>query len=339
MIKSYYTFKEFSEKLYTSKSFNLYFNDLRIGILDIETTGLNPESCFFVLGGIISYESNSLEQFFVEDPAKEKEILEIYLKKLSSFDVIITYNGHSFDIPFIIKRASKLGITIDFNLPYNLDLYILLNRYSELRKFLPNLKQKTIENFMGLWSERKDEISGKESVYLYYEYIKSKNTFLKNTILLHNADDLCQLSRLLPIIEKIDFHKAMYSMGFLIKRSVVIGDWINVNKIAYDNKSLIVCGKQGDFPFDFTSYGHENMLYFAKFNKSTNDFNLNIPVEKYEKHFFIDIRNSLKDYKILEKYPSVENDFLIFKKDNSINYLELNHFLILFLKSIEVKQL
>ena len=49
----------------------------------------------------------------------------------------------------------------------------MLNGHSPIKRFVPNLKQKTVENYMGLWQSRDDEISGAESVELYNVYEKN----------------------------------------------------------------------------------------------------------------------------------------------------------------------
>lgn len=80
---------------------------------------------------------------------------------------------------------------------------------------------------MGLWQSRDDEISGSESVELYNVYEKNHDPALGEKILLHNSDDILQLSRLLPVIGKSDFHKAMAALGFpagpLTVRKISIG--------------------------------------------------------------------------------------------------------------------
>jgi hypothetical protein len=37
--------------VYNSRAFQLYFGNMDIGMLDIETTGLSPKNSAFVLGG------------------------------------------------------------------------------------------------------------------------------------------------------------------------------------------------------------------------------------------------------------------------------------------------
>ena len=39
---------------YNSRAFQLYFENMTVGMLDIETTGLSPKNSAFVLGGLAS---------------------------------------------------------------------------------------------------------------------------------------------------------------------------------------------------------------------------------------------------------------------------------------------
>lgn len=69
-------------------------------IFDIETTGLDSFNdritciCLFI--------DNQVTSIWGPD---EKKLLEDFWKKISDFDVLISFNGDSFDIPFLIKRS------------------------------------------------------------------------------------------------------------------------------------------------------------------------------------------------------------------------------------------
>ena len=193
---------------YENPDFDLYFGDKKIGIFDIETTGLSAQNARLILSGFVCFEEGSaiVKQYFAESLSDEAEILEKTYEELEKLDAAVTFNGKHFDFPFIAERARRLGgFTRQLGRRhYNLDIYRLLNKYSDLRKYLPNLKQKTCEQFLGLGGERKDEISGAESVALYYEFLSSEGDAkdkLRSFILLHNRDDVCQLARLFPLLE------------------------------------------------------------------------------------------------------------------------------------------
>ena len=47
----------YDEELYSGNIFRAYFDGLKIGVLDIETTGLDPSRNKFILGGLLDMES------------------------------------------------------------------------------------------------------------------------------------------------------------------------------------------------------------------------------------------------------------------------------------------
>ncbi|NLD19069.1 MAG: hypothetical protein GX663_02320, partial [Clostridiales bacterium] len=125
-------------KIYTNALYDFYFKDSRVGVLDIETTGLNPSVNKFVLGGLYNCQDMVLHQFFAEKRAEESAALLSFVKEVHSLDLVITYNGRHFDMPFIEKRMKALFGSC-LQLPYNLDLYLVLNGHSPIKKLVPNL--------------------------------------------------------------------------------------------------------------------------------------------------------------------------------------------------------
>ena len=158
--------EEWHQNICDSALWSFYFSDMRTGSLDIETTGLDPSRNKFILGGIYDGQSNKLHQVLAENRKEESDALAEYMDVLADLDVVITYNGRHFDIPFIDTRLKKHSMTstLSCSYLYDLDLYQVLRGYSPIRRFVPNLKQKTVEDYMGLWETRTDEISGAESV-------------------------------------------------------------------------------------------------------------------------------------------------------------------------------
>ncbi|MFQ9893130.1 MAG: ribonuclease H-like domain-containing protein [Emergencia sp.] len=313
---------------YQSRIFDHYFGDKPFAVFDIETTGLSPASCKVILSGILLCKGDECQivQYFANEAHDEKEIIEKTMEILSQADYIMTYNGKHFDIPFMETRGKRHGLS--FRSPYNLDLYLVLSGHSQLRKVLPNLKQKSVEMFMGLSSGREDEISGKESVELYHRYMTTKAFALEKTILLHNHDDLIQLRRLLPIISKTDFHKAMYKLGF------PAGPFL-VQKINMAGRDLCVSGIQTSHPIDYISFPTEEKPYSLQMDSASSEFSLQIPGSAAAGSIYFDAQAILKDgIKEIEKYPSVVNGYLIISENGSVNYMEINHFLKKFLVSL-----
>ncbi len=316
---------------YQSRLLDFYIGNIdssKIGVLDIETTGLSPRTSQFILGGLLIYTDSgaTLKQYFAESLEEEKDTLIAFLDDIKNLDVVITYNGKHFDLNFLKIRMQRLNIYPDYQFPYNLDLYLLLNGHSSLRKLLPNLKQKTVENFMGLWSARTDEISGAESVEMYQRFLVTQSEELRRLIMLHNSDDVLQLSQLLPVLEKSDIHKAFFSLGF------PIGD-LHISKISFESKDIKISGHQKN-PLTYCAYDLDNCPCSLNFNRFSEEFYVNLPIIRKSGLIIADTKAFEKDFSDLQKYDTYDNGFVVLKQGNSINYMETNHFIKILMERI-----
>ncbi len=327
----YGTNERYPEAFYQSNIFRLYFEDLQLGAMDIETTGLSPDHSRFILGGLVVPDPQGKKaiQLLSESNEEEPELIRSYLTELKDIDVLISYNGENFDLPFLNKRMHYHHLSGEA-LPFyqSLDLYRILDKYSNFRKLLPNLKQKTVETFLGLWSDRADEISGAESVALYYQFLRTGNPAIRDTILLHNKDDILQLSRLLKAFEKLDLHYIMFHMGFIVINQ---GKKIYIRNIALRKDSIFVSGVHRNISMDYRCYqdSHE-----AVFSRKQSDFTLRIPLKNKMNYTYIDLEAFPYNFSELEKYPSFESGYLLIKRDDTVNYAEVNHLIKLLLKEI-----
>lgn len=172
-------------------------------ILDIETTGLNSHYNKVVLIGILYRENKTtmIKQIFAENTSEEAQILREFSSIFKNFSYLITYNGASFDIPFLKRRFSHNKLDWDFNNIKHIDILQFIRRGGK-KLALEDFKLKTVEKFLGI--DRRDTISGKDSVLLYKEYVKNPTPSIKKTILLHNYEDVYHLNKLLNIFDYID---------------------------------------------------------------------------------------------------------------------------------------
>ncbi len=294
---------------YASEIFRKYFGDLKIGFFDIETTGLSPEKCKAILTGLAVPDGNCIRvsQLLADDPSEEPLLLREFLEDLAALDMVITFNGKNFDLPFMETRCRKAKVHLNRPLPYNLDLYQVIRSHSPLKKMLPNLKQKTVEDFLGLWEHRLDAISGKESIELYYIYAGEKDERLRDAILLHNHDDIVQLSRLVRILDRCNLHSYIFRNGFPL--GGLIADRIELRK-----KSLTITGRQRKECMDARFYGIPDM----DFRSSDRSFSITLPLTHAENLVLADLEQLP-----FEMEGTVEG-FLILAQDRNVCYENAN---------------
>lgn len=82
---------------------------LKIVILDIETSSLEADAGVIVGAGLMGEEGKS-EYLETKRTTDEKPMLAKLLKRLDSFDMIVTWSGRGFDLPFLTTRLLKHGM-------------------------------------------------------------------------------------------------------------------------------------------------------------------------------------------------------------------------------------
>lgn len=323
--------KKIKKSNFENKLFNMYFKDMSIGVFDIETTGLSPDFSKVILTGLLTFQEEEItvQQYLAESLSEEKDVLENTLKLLSSLDIVITYNGRSFDMPYIQARSAHEGLPWRLNHLYNLDLYKIVKGFSTLGQSLPNLKQKSIEKFMGIDNNRIDEISGGDSVVLFKDYLKTSEKVLEDKILLHNHDDILQLNQLLPIINYVDFHKAMSAMGFPVKNLLV-------KSIKLSRNQLIITGLQTKNLINYIKFPDITNPATINFNDFSGSFEVILDLESKGNNLYIDALALNEDVDPIKDLPSFVNGFYVIKTEDKIKYSDLNSFVIWFLNSLEL---
>ncbi len=163
----------------------------RLMLFDIETTGFSPETTSLYLIGAMYYDSSInkwiMKQFFNDDGLSENAILEAFMKFTTNYSYIIHFNGDGFDIPYICKKLNQYKLDYNFNHLTSIDIYKAIRPYKN-SLYLDNLKQKTIELFLGI--DRYDKYSGGDLIKVYTDYLASKNDKLLKLLLQHNFEDV-----------------------------------------------------------------------------------------------------------------------------------------------------
>lgn len=175
----------------------------QILFLDIETTGfISSESAVYLIGCVFYSEGNwIIRQWFAQSPDEEPELIRTFLAFAQKYSYLIHYNGNSFDLPFIKRKASQYGLTCKFNEMEGLDIYRRIAPYKNFLK-LSDCKLKTVELFLKV--KREDTFSGGELIRVYREFIFSHDYNLYHTLLQHNSDDMKGMLEILPMLAYYD---------------------------------------------------------------------------------------------------------------------------------------
>lgn len=215
---------------------NKYFEDNDVCFVDIETTGLSRKYNSIYLVGLLYYNDEVnlwvLKQLFAESLNEEKDLLEVLIELVHDTKNIITYNGESFDIPFINARLQHWNINFDISLENSFDLYRVVRSYKYLLN-LDNLKLKTLERSLGIY--RDDIYSGRDCIDFYYDYIKTGNMELKERVLKHNYDDLYYMPYTMKVLDIIDEERSVsisslnHQLTLYIDEMKIHGDHFIVN--------------------------------------------------------------------------------------------------------------
>ncbi|MBO5153125.1 MAG: ribonuclease H-like domain-containing protein [Eubacterium sp.] len=169
--------------------------------LDIETTGLSRARHQIYLIGMASLVDRNniyVNQLFADRPEDEAAILTHLANDLHTSDVkrIITFNGNSFDLPFLQERARVCAVSLNFDDFELFDIYKeVVARKNMLQ--LQNYRQKTVEQFLGI--DREDQYSGGELIKVYESYVRCPNDEAAHLLKLHNYEDVLGMIDLLAV--------------------------------------------------------------------------------------------------------------------------------------------
>lgn len=182
----------------------------QILFFDIETTGFSGLYNTIYLIGCV-YQKDSLwyfTQWFADTQKEEPKVLAAFFHFMKDFAILVHFNGDSFDLPFIRKRCDHYQLNYHFN---NITSFDIFKKIKPLKKLLSleNLKQKSIEAFLGL--ARQDKYTGGQLISVYEEYLTSKDKALERLLLLHNEDDLKGMPQILPILTYCDLPAEDYT--------------------------------------------------------------------------------------------------------------------------------
>jgi uncharacterized protein len=169
-----------------------FFNLSDIIFIDIETLGLGNTPLFLI--GVATFKGNNLviDQIFTRELNEEKAALHFFGKLLKGKQAMGTFNGKSFDVPFIRRRMERHDLKHKINLPHFDLKYLSQKAFCSL---VFNFKLSTLEKkFFNV--ERIDDVSGDEIPFYYKSYLNTKNIGSVVPIIDPNKQDLISTAKL-----------------------------------------------------------------------------------------------------------------------------------------------
>lgn len=164
--------------------------------LDIETTSLAADMGMLVCSVIRRRGKDSL--FFVDSPKSERRVLDRLSAEICKCDTLVTFNGRSFDLPFIISRRLVLGAK-DLGLApaCHVDLF---DHCRQMLRF-DKLSLDHIARVLGV--EVDATLTGREIPHLYTTYLASRNRQARQQIIDHCVSDVRTLEKLYLRLEPL----------------------------------------------------------------------------------------------------------------------------------------
>lgn len=174
-----------------------FFKPEEIIFIDIETSGLYYIHPVFLVGMLTFKDGQGMiSQILARNPAEEKALLFETIGYLKGANVIVSFNGRSFDLPYLKGRMRFQGLT-DAISSFHYDLLRQARR--SYRSQLPNCRLLTIERFL-FNQERIDDLPGAQIAEYYHKFMETGDRGYIQPILEHNACDLLTMAKLLGLI-------------------------------------------------------------------------------------------------------------------------------------------
>ena len=166
--------------------------------LDIETTGLmGGAGTYAFLVGVGRFEPDGfhLAQFFMRDPSEEPAHLLALGEFLAPCEMLVTYNGKSFDAPLLNTRYLAQGWRSPLASLDHLDLLHLARRF--WRERLPSRTLGNIETFILGARRSQEDVPGWMIPQLYFDYLRSGDAAPLQNVFYHNEMDVLAMAALL----------------------------------------------------------------------------------------------------------------------------------------------
>jgi uncharacterized protein YprB with RNaseH-like and TPR domain len=160
--------------------------------LDLETCGL-AGAALFLIGLFRQIDSQpTIELLLARNYSEEPAVLATLWQTIVDHDVLLTFNGKTFDWPMVIERSIRHRLQLAARTSNVLHIDILHHARRRWRKYLPNCRLQTLEQHV-CCRRRTDDIPGHRIPGVYADYVRTGFERDMDSVLHHNALDLVTL--------------------------------------------------------------------------------------------------------------------------------------------------
>lgn len=182
--------------------------------LDIETTGLSPYYDHITVIG--TYDGKRIRTFV------KGTNLEDFIEYAQDYEIVVTFNGKMFDIPFIKKEFPEFQAP-----PIHIDLRYLLRSLGISGPLKKIEKQLSIAR-----AEDVRDINGREAAILWSQFLKGDNEALER-LLLYNTYDIMNLQSLLHYCYQKKVEEIESKINSISYYQLGLGETPRVGKLSY----------------------------------------------------------------------------------------------------------
>jgi len=165
----------------------------RVLFLDLETGGFSGSPVF--LAGTMRWNGSDfvLRQYFARHYGEEASLLRALGQQAGDFDALVTFNGKSYDVPFLRDRARVHAVPL--RLPeFHLDLLHPARR--RWRGQWMNCRLQTLERFV-CRRRRCGDVPSDEVPALYHDFVRRGDPYRLLPVFHHNLLDVITMHGIL----------------------------------------------------------------------------------------------------------------------------------------------
>jgi hypothetical protein len=164
---------------------------------DIEATGLSCSPLFLI--GAMIWEADRLEvrQYLARDYSEEAAAITLFLAEAGRRERLVSFNGKSYDLPYIRMRAAATGVPCALDPPH---LDLLHSARRAWCESLPDCRLQTLEREILGKPRGTADIPGADIPDAYHAFVRTRDARDIVRILAHNQRDLSTLAELLVLL-------------------------------------------------------------------------------------------------------------------------------------------